>query len=378
MRIENGFWTDLEQVPQIGDAGADLVLVFGTREQLCTRDLTARLQAQFPQAVIVGCSTAGQFIGPDLTDDGLALTAVTFESSRVEMTARRMASAQHSDEVGRKIGASLRSPDLRAVLILSDGTGCNGSALVEGLREELPVDVTIFGGLAADGADFNETVVLSGGLVGAGVVAAVGFYGDALQIRTGSEGGWEQFGPERTITASEGAVLHRLDDEPALDLYSRYLGDRAGELPGSALLFPLAVRAPGADPSLAVVRTILGVDQDDSSMTFAGNLPIGWKAQLMRASFDALIDGAEDAGLSLGASDTDETESPGLCIGVSCVGRRLVLGQRTDEELDAVIDALPADSVFTGFYSYGELAIGLSGQCELHNQTMTLTLISER
>jgi len=297
VRIETGFWTDLEQDPEVGDAAADLVLVFGTREQLCTRGLTDRLQAQHPQAAIAGCSTAGQFIGPDLTDDGVAITTVSFENSRVEMTARRMASAHHSDEVGRKIGASLSSPDLRAVLVLSDGTGCNGSALVEGLREELPADVTIFGGLAADGADFNETVVLSGGLVGAGVVAAVGFYGEALQIRTGSEGGWEQFGPERTITASEGAVLHRLDDEPALDLYSR---------------------------------------------------------------------------------DHHDGASPGLCIGVSCVGRRLVLGQRTDEELDAVIDALPADSVFTGFYSYGELAIGLSGQCELHNQTMTLTLISEQ
>lgn len=375
MRINTGIWNDLEANPMVGDASADLVLAFGTREQLCSRGLADRLQSAYPQSVICGCSTAGQFIGADLTDEGVALTTIGFDRSRVSMTARRMASALHSDEVGRKIGATLRSPDLRAVLVLSDGTACNGSALVEGLSQELDPGVTIFGGLAADGADFGETVVLSGGLVGPGVVAAVGFYGDALSIRTGSKGGWEQFGPERTITASEGTVLHRLDEEPALDLYSRYLGDRAAELPGSALLFPLSVRAPGVDASRAVVRTILGVDQEASSMTFAGNVPIGWKAQLMRASFDALIDGAEDAGLSL---DGGAVDGPGLCVGVSCVGRRLVLGQRTDEELDAVIDTLPADSVFTGFYSYGELGIGESGECELHNQTMTVTLMTER
>jgi hypothetical protein len=354
MHIESRLWTDLHLSPPLTSANADLVLAFGTRAQLTAPGVVDRLAAAFPQSVVCGCSTAGQFLADELTDDAIALTSVSFDRACVTAATLMMASASDSLEVGAKLAAELRTDDLRAVLILSDGTDCNGSALVEGLSRELDSSVTIFGGLAADGAAFESTVVLHDGIVAGGMVTA---------------------GPERTITASEDAVLQELDGEPALDLYSRYLGDRAADLPGSALLFPLAVHAPDADPSTAVVRTILGVNAETSSMTFAGNVPLGWKAQLMRANFDALVDGAEDASLSLApSSDPDQA----LCIGVSCVGRRLVLGQRTDEELEAVLDALPSTATFTGFYSYGELAIGLSGRCELHNQTMTLTLISER
>ncbi len=368
MEISSGFLSDV----QLTDA--DLVLVFGMRETLVRDPITETLARRFPVALIAGCSTAGQFHQDQLVDDEVIVTAVRFDSSRVAGATEPIAAVEASHEVGRKLGAALSAPDLAAVLILSDGTTCNGSGLVDGLGTELDDNVTIFGGLAADGADFNETVVIADGETRAGIVTAVGFYGDRLFISTGSEGGWEIFGPERTITSADQNVLHELDGEPALELYSRYLGDRAEDLPGSALLFPLAIRSEEQGVDAAVVRTILGVNTENASMTFAGDMPIGWKAQLMRASFDGLIDGAENAGASLGAG----RQGPGLCIGVSCVGRRLVLGQRTDEELEVVVDLLPDGSTLSGFYSYGELAPGLSGRCELHNQTMTLTLLRER
>lgn len=374
MKTQAEFWRVDGPVPNASDH-ADLVLAFGTRSQLSTRGVANRLTEAFPGAVVCGCSTAGQFIGDELTDDAIGLTCVSFEQSTVSMAVQPLRSAPESHRAGVALGSELASDELRAVLIISDGTNCNGSALVDGLSTVIDEDVTIFGGLAADGSAFESTVVLANGEVGPGRVVAVGFSGDALDVRVGSEGGWELFGPERTITRSDEAVLHELDGEPALNLYSRYLGDRAADLPGSALLFPLAVRAPDADPSTAVVRTILGIDHADSTMTFAGNVPTGWKAQLMRASFDALIEGAEDAGLAV---RPDSVDGDLLCLGVSCVGRRLVLGQRTDDELDAVIGALPSEATFAGFYSYGELALGLSGRCELHNQTMTLTVLGER
>lgn len=374
MKTQAEFWCVDDGVPNASD-DADLVLAFGTREQLMSDGVVDRLSDAFPGAAVCGCSTAGQFIGDELTDDAIGLTSVEFDRSTVSVAAQPLSCAADSHRVGVALGAELSSEHLRAVLVLSDGTNCNGSALVDGLSAIIDEDVTIFGGLAADGSAFESTAVLGKGEVGPGRVVAIGFFGEAIEVHVGSEGGWELFGPERTITRSEDAVLHELDGEPALDLYSRYLGDRAADLPGSALLFPLAVRAPADDPSKAVVRTILGVDREQSTMTFAGNVPTGWKAQLMRASFDALIEGAEDAGLAVRQeSMTGDT----LCVGVSCVGRRLVLGQRTDDELDAVTGALPTDATLAGFYSYGELAVGSSGRCELHNQTMTLTMLAER
>jgi hypothetical protein len=208
----------------------------------------------------------------------------------------------------------------------------------------------------------------------------VGLYGDALRVGHGCDGGWQDFGPVRTITRAEGNVLHELDGKPALALYKEYLGDLAQKLPGSALLFPLSVRAAG-DCGPSVVRTILGIDEATQSMTFAGEMPVGSNARLMRTTIDRLAASAE--GASLEALDNIGEEARGngeplLAISVSCVGRRLIMGERTDEELEALMQSLPAGSVLAGFYSYGEIAPQAGCmQGALHNQTMTVTVIAE-
>jgi hypothetical protein len=251
----------------------------------------------------------------------------------------------------------------------------NGADLVDGLTQALPPGAVITGGLAGDGSRFKSTWVLDHGLPLAQGVAAVGLYGTALRLGHGCDGGWQDFGPERTITRSEGSVLYELDGQPALALYKTYLGDLAGKLPGSALLFPLSVRVArsGLRP---VVRTILGIDEAAQSLTFAGDMPQGAIARLMRTSVDRLVGSAEDAIahalLGLPAS------APVLAVSVSCIGRRLVMGERTDEEVEAVADQLPPGSAHAGFYSYGEIApANGSAQAELHNQTMTVTVFAE-
>jgi hypothetical protein len=188
-------------------------------------------------------------------------------------------------------------------------------------------------------------------------------------------GGWDAFGVERIITRSSGNILYELDGKSALELYKKYLGEQAKELPSSALLFPLTIRQDASTPPL--VRTILSIDEKEQSMIFAGDIPEGWHAQLMKANFDRLIDGAFQA-----ANHSLETlgqGSPDLAILISCVGRRLVLGQRTEDEIKQVEDVIGNKAIITGFYSYGEIApTAPQANCELHNQTMTITTITER
>lgn len=356
--------------------GVDTLVIVLFQRSLADHDaLLAELGPAFPRSVIVGCSTAGHFTGDTLIDEPLIVVA-QFERSQLRSVGVDLPSIQDSFDVGRTLGAELRDPDLRGVLVLSDGLSCNGTALVDGLLSELPDDTVIFGGLAADGDAFETTMVMDRTGVSSGRVVAVGFIGDRLVFGSATGGGWERFGLERTITGASDSVLTGLDSEPALDLYRRYLGDRADELPGSALLFPLAIRANESCVDHHVVRTVLAVDDDLGSMTFAGDMPVGWRAQMMRASFDDLVDGAADAAelVHLDAGIIGDT----LCLAVSCVGRRLALGSRVEEELDAVIDVLGHDSHVVGFYSYGELAPDLTGRCALHNQTMTLARFGER
>jgi hypothetical protein len=283
-----------------------------------------------------------------------------------------------SFEAGCALGRQLADPDLRGVIVISDGLGVNGSALAQGLNSVLGDRVVVTGGLAGDGDRFARTWVLVEGRPTSGHATAIGLYGQHVRIGHGSKGGWDVFGPERRVTRSDGNVLFELDDKPALQLYKEYLGELAAELPASALLFPLAVRATnGSDPegSERVVRTVLGIDEAANAMVFAGDIPEGALAQLMHANFDRLVQGASDAALMTRDSTTDAGDV--LCIAISCVGRRLVLRQRTEEETEAALEILPQKTQQIGFYSYGELSPYAGGSCALHNQTMTLTTLVE-
>jgi hypothetical protein len=369
-------------LPTALDSPQTLVLVFGARALADAPQAFADLAAAFAQAVVVGCSTAGEIAGSLVNDASLSLAVARFEHTRLVLAVTPIGSADESGAAGQHLAAQLvaAGPDLCAVFVLSDGLCVNGTPLVAGLAGGLPAGVAIAGGLAGDGSRFERTWVLAGQHLAAGQVAAVGFYGQRLRVGHGAQGGWMDFGPERRITRSEGHVLFELDGKPALDLYKTYLGDLAQGLPGSALLFPLSIRRPGPD-ARPLVRTILGVDEAQRSLTFAGDMPEGHVARLMRTTNDNLIGSAA-------AAVAQATQGAGGCgdalvVSVSCVGRRLVLGERTEEEVETIVDGAPAGAGHVGFYSYGEIApaVGGDGQgvgsSELHNQTMTVTVFSE-
>jgi hypothetical protein len=205
-------------------------------------------------------------------------------------------------------------------------------------------------------------------------VVAIGLYGDKLKVGYGSLGGWDTFGPERVVTKSKGNVVYELDGEPVLALYKKYLGPHAAGLPASGLRFPLSVRKNPDDTP--VVRTLLGVSEEQQTMTFAGDVPQGSLARLMRANFDRLVDGATGAAKT--CQQALSKDSAELAILISCVGRRLILQQRTEEEVEGVRAVLGDKAVMTGFYSYGEISpFTPTAKCELHNQTMTITVLSE-
>lgn len=365
-------WRVLPESDQLENA--HLVLHFGARELLATPHYFDILRNQYPNAEIVGCSTAGEIIDREVHDNTAVACAVEFGSTKVRTASRNMSDVVDSFYAGVELGSELAAPDLRSVLVISDGIQVNGSELVRGLTSAVGKNVPVTGGLAGDADRFTSTLVSCNSPAESGKVVAVGLYGDKVTVGHGSVGGWDPFGPERTITKSKGNVLYELDGRPALDLYKRYLGDEAANLPGSALLYPLMVRSPDSD-EIGLVRTVLGIDEEQQSMTFAGDLPQGFKAQLMRANFERLIEGAGEAARISGGRQFDGRK---LAVLISCVGRKMVLGQRTCEEVEAVAGLLGDHVSQLGYYSYGEISPHVRlGSCELHNQTMTVTVLAE-
>lgn len=352
-----------------------LVLVFAAVEKLRDPELVAALARAFPAAQRVGCSTAGEISNDGVSDGSAVITAVQFASPRFRVASTDLVDMAHSRRAGNELAQKLAGADLRSVLVLGQGVEINGSALIDGLTEALGAGVTLTGGLAGDGGAFRQTWTLYNERVSDRQIVGIGFYGDAIKMAHGSFGGWQPFGPPRKVTRAVGNVLYSLDNEPALDIYRRYLGDYAKDLPGSGLLFPFAML--GEDHrEIGLIRTILGIHEADKSLVLAGDVVENGYLRLMHASTNALIDGAEAAAEA--ARRMYDGNADGLAILVSCVGRKLVMGGRVDEEVEAVGKVFGTKATLTGFYSNGEISPYVASPvCQLHNQTMTITYLYE-
>ena len=351
-----------------------LVLVFGTAKKMLIENSLKQLTDFFYNTIILGASTAGEIFQDELLKDSIVVAVMTFNTTSIKSVSEPLIKVEDSYACGVKIATELKKNNLKAIFILSDGLNVNGSQLTSGIASVIDKKIIVTGGLAGDDDRFEQTWVIVDAKMTDAYVTVVGLYGDNINVSHGSKGGWDTLGIERLITKSKDNILYELDSQPALEIYKRYLGDKASELPASGLLFPLQLKYK-SDSKESKVRTILAVNEEEQSITFAGDVPEGSYVTLMKANFDRLIDGATDAAKDV-VMDKYNNEDI-LSIAISCVGRKLVLKQRTEEELEATLDILPSKTKQIGFYSYGEISPLTSGVCDLHNQTMTLTLIWE-
>lgn len=351
-----------------------LVLAFGNREIVQQEHVNIDLKNKYPTADIVICSTSGEIINTGFIDNSVVITAIEFEHTQLETCQVNINKFNNSYAAATQIVSNLCKDELEHVFIVADGQLINGSDLARGFNQFKVKEVSTTGGLAGDGYDFSKTLVGLNDVPSEGNIVAIGFYGKRLKVGFGSKGGWDPFGPERIVTKSKGNVLYELDNQNALDLYKKYLGEAAEELPSSALYFPLSIKIEGSDEPL--VRTILSICEETKSMTFAGNMPPGSIAQMMKHNADRLIGGAEKAAEN--CLKNNKNEIPEFAILISCVGRKIVLGQNIEEEIEVIRDQFGNKTILTGFYSYGEIApFNYLSKCELHNQTMTITTFSE-
>lgn len=328
-----------------------LVLAFGSVTAI--RGAAATLMQAFPQAQLAGCSTAGEISTEGVEEGTLVTTALRFDTVDVRQSTTRLEGMDDSKAAGVRLGEALPQQGLRAVLIFGQGVAINGSAVIDGLTSVLGHAIPITGGLAGDSGAFQQTFVLDNHGVSSDRLVAVGLYGDKLLFSHGSFGGWSPFGPARKVTRSVNNVLYELDGEPALAVYKKYLGDHAKDLPASGLLFPFAML--GSDHNeIGLIRTILAVDEKAGSLTLAGEIDRDGYLKLMHANTDALVDGAEAAAQA--ALDMQGSAGGGVALLVSCVGRKLVMGGRVDEEIEAVGEVFGSDATLAGFILMGKSA----------------------
>lgn len=353
----------------------NLILAFGAVPFFATPKLVDALRNMFPEAALAGCTTAGEIAVDRVYDNTCIVTAINFEHTKVQLRSTTIAGMSDSLAAGERLALALPKEDLTAVILFGTGVAINGSALVAGLQAGIPQGVTISGGLAADAGTFKQTWTLGPQGSADDQIVAIGLYGKALRLSYGTYAGWEPFGPARKVTRCVDNVLYELDGKRALDVYKAYLGDYAKDLPGSGLLFPFEMLGAAQEKS-NLFRTILGINEEEGSLTLAGDIDANGYLKLMHSTTEKLIGGAETAAQSV--VKAIQSGGEGLAILVSCIGRKLVMGDRVDEEVEAVAELMGAHTTVTGFYSNGEIANSVfHGDCRLHNQTMTITWMTE-
>ncbi|MBF0265746.1 MAG: FIST C-terminal domain-containing protein [Gammaproteobacteria bacterium] len=370
MEYINASWETSKEVLQNKDS-ADIVFIFGETDSFKKKEHFDYLRQQYSQAIIVGCTSSGNVLGPALSDAEITATAVQFDNVKVKLSYIDFNENDNLETLSEQLVTDLASEDLKHIFLLSDGLLINGSQLVRGINRVS--NVAVSGGMAGDGDRFQETWVIANDQPKQRRIAAIGFYGDKLTISSSAFGGWSEFGAHRVITRSKGNILYEIDNQPALELYKQYLGGYASDLPNSGLRFPLSIKENDDDPE--VIRTLLAIDEKDNSITFAGDVPEGYRARLMKPDIDILIDAASQAAKKI--NQLNDKQALGLV--VSCVGRKIILGPMVDEELEAIEEELGQNVSLTGFYSYGEISPFETEDlhCNLHNQTVTLTVLYE-
>ncbi|TVQ83606.1 MAG: hypothetical protein EA357_05530 [Micavibrio sp.] len=358
----------------LSSEGYRLLVLFSSTDNLKNFDFHTPLQKHLPGAELIGCSTSGE-IGEFVQDNSVSFVAMGFDDAKFKCIEVDINTVDESRSSGRKLAEELAADDLKGVFVLMPGLNVNGSKFVQGLKEVLPSSLSISGGMAGDGLNFKETCTVHNGKKSSVMAVGLGIYGDKVTVSNRSRGGWKPFGPQRRVTRVENNVLYELDGKPALDLYREYLGDKAADLPSSGLLYPFAIIDDVNTNSVGLIRTILDIDEENKSLILAGDIEKGKTVCLMHADMDDLVQGAEDAARQTAEGSSGTANDAVICI--SCVGRRILMGDNTDDELEAVRDVF-AQAQITGFYSYGEISyFGDTKEAELHNQTMTITRISE-
>ena len=369
LAFTNEQWHKLEDKILTTDS-VDLVLVFGDIDSVEKHNHYHLLQDFYPDSHILICSTAGNILDTSIDTYCVVATAISFKSAYVRAYSQELREKDSLIKIQNLID-SLQTEDLKHLLIFGPGMEDDSNILEKIQFQE---GVTVSGGFAGDNYRFNHTYQQLNNNGSRTKFIVVGLYGSSLQVETSSESGWQEFGSQRVVSKAEKNIIYEIDNQPAIELYRRYLGTRANDLPKSALRFPLSIK-DNETSKYRIIRAMMKVNSD-SSLSFSTKIKEGSTVKLMKTNVHNTLDSAFIAAKKIRPFNA----KPSLTLIVSCCARRNVLKQFSEEELEIIQDILTPSTQMIGFYSYGEIA-PIHKQYEnslLRNHTITISTIYEK
>jgi hypothetical protein len=343
------------------------------------------IKAEALDVPIIGCSTDGEITSEGLTVDSVSVILVYSERLRAKAHVVERLS-RSSIESGAGLAGTLKADDARVLFLLPDGLTGNGSAVIHGCLDVLGPDFVIAGGTAGDRGKFEKTWQLCNDQVYTDALVGLMLYSDKpVELGFGVQSGWRPIGVAKQVTKADGNIVYRIEDESALAFYSRYLGEKADQLPAIGVEYPFGLidesgrvdtRGIRDHEEYILLRAPMSVDREAGAVRFAAEIPEGARIKMTRAKSADIIEGSREAARR---ALRRLSGPPEMVFFFSCMARRVVLGRKTDQEIFAAQEVFGKDVPLAGFYTYGEIANcgDTAPVCRFHNETATFLAMRE-
>lgn len=363
----------------------EILFVFAAREYDCN-ELLKGVYSVSGTIPMIGGTTAGELSTKGFSTNTVVVLALNSDSLEFT-TGIGVKMSEDELQCGKTLVDDLLKKqtleDALSLLVFPDGLGGDGCKVLDGINSALPDKLEIIGGCLGDGEEYSRTYQFYDGKVYEDSIPGVLISGQSsFKTGIGVRSGFESIGNKMFCTESEGTVVKKIDGVNALELYKELLGEeRSKRLPGIFREYPFGL----IDEKVAIsgeeyfqLRCGFTANEDEGSISCSGSIPEGSAITITAGSRGDLINGArlaaEQAKTTLGDAE------PKLIMVFSCIGRKLVLGRRVSEEIDAVQKTMGSDVPLIGFYTYGEIGPIDKGRSSLseakfHNETLVIWVI---
>lgn len=355
------------------------------------------IRQTYPNVLLIGGTSVGEISSAEGFQED-SLTLMLFSSDEVtfgvgvgkEASKDSAASAKRAIAQANRCHKNNPTQTIKLCYVLGDGLSVDAIAMVDGLKEATNNAAPIFGGLNADDWQFeksyqfistpDKTEILQDAIV------TLTISGN-LKVSYSIASGQRPIGAKGTITQSEGNLVREIDQQPAIDFYTKTLGIEdakiasGGNWSGSLAVYPPVERDKqyenGRDIESSTnfyVRSPNGNDFPDGSIRFYGHIPEQSDIQLVETDTSSLLSAAKEAFQS--ALSAYPGESPSAALVISCASRLKTLGTRANQEYALTEECFENDLPVMGFYALGEIS-PFTNQTEahFHNETFTTLLL---
>lgn len=324
---------------------------------------------------IFGATTAGEFIDGEIGEGSAAIMLLDIDRNHFKIVFK-----ETGDSTTRETAAYIGEAGMKvfsnpAFIITSGGLQTDGTMIINGIEDRVGSNASIFGGMAGDDHTGNGTFVFDNKQVSGNGLIALIIDLDKIRITGFATSGWQPVGTIRTVTKSEGLVVHTIDNEPALDMITKYMGLTFDGAAPEEMIYISDIVSPiqlFRDNAPSVLREIRAVNAKNRSVMFVGAVPQGSKFRFSLPPDWNIIDK-----IILDCNTVKEQQQGAEALIIfSCASRLLSLGPMISNEIDEIKKTW--DCPLTGFFCYGEIGKYLGGKTEFHNNTCCVVALKEK